>query len=858
MKPALGRAISAASLLSFALFATSALHAQVQAPPNHLEYMQVESGTHDNQQPISGVVWSQFVFLPPETPWLRLHFHDAKLGKDSFLRITSVLDGATMLMREEHLSQWQYTSAFFNGNAVLVELVAGPNTTGNRVEIRQVMAGEIQPVVPETICGDFDNRALSSDARAGRIEPIGCTGWIIDYPVGSNQKVHLSAGHCFGTGQVLQFAVPASQANCALVFPPPEKQFAIDSTSSQQVNSGIGNDWWVFRCFPNSTTGLTSFQEQGTAFDLATALPALNTTLRNYGYGLDGTNVTGASGGNGSCSCIAGNGTGTRNQVQQTHTGPLVSVSGNRLNYGFDTCGGNSGSPVLDNTTGLAIGIHTNGGCTTAAGTTNSGTSILNAGLQAAIVAVALPTVPNDFCTSAIALGVGVNGPFQNGGGSLSPNAWPCGGSNPGRDVWFRFDADCGGSHTFSTCTATRTFDTVLQVFSGSCGLPVSLGCNDDACGFGSSLTVNLTAGTHYIRVAGYNQQFGNFDVVVTRPTVYDAGPLVTSSNGGSGGAPVSITQTSAPTNLTILGFTASTLTLADDFVTNGPWCLAAIELFAYQTGTLTPSINGVFVEVYNGDPRFGGTPVAGSPGLANNLVTTAGYEVINTMTGAFRATDSNPTDGTRPIQSVLVTLANPLNLNSASIAGGRYFLRWSLTGTGASGPFVPPVTVLGSRVTGDALQATSTGTWSAALSGGAAQGMPFKLYGTTTAAPGAFTNLGGGCSSTTLEVRGAPHVGGVVHAELLNPNPAAIPLIILGFTDPAAAFAPFCGCVQHATLDVVNVGTSYNWQVPNIPSGVGFELYLQGDQVFGPGLACDIGIGFRFELTDGYRIRLW
>ena len=856
MKLVFGRASATASTLFLALIAAATLRAQVQAPPNHWEYTLVASGAQDNPQPIAGVVWSQFVFLPPETPWLRLFFHDAQLGKDSFLRITSVLDGATMLMQQEHLAQWDYTSAFFNGNSVLIELVAGPGTTGNRVEIHQVMAGDIDPVEPDTICGTTDNRVPSSDPRAGRIEPIGCTGWIIDYPAGSNQKVHLSAGHCFGTGQVLQFEVPASQANCALLFPPPAKQFAIDSTSSQSLNSGIGNDWWVFRCFPNSTTGLTSYQEQGSAFDLAAALPATGTTLRNYGFGLDGTNVNNGGTNNSSCSCSTAAGTGTRNQVQQTHTGPLVSIAGNRLNYSIDTCGGNSGSPVIDNVTGLAIAIHTNGGCTNVAGTTNSGTSVLNAGLQAAIAAVALPNVPNDACLSALEVGVGQNGPFQNGGGSLSPNAWGC-GSNVGRDVWFRFDAGCGGTHTFSTCTPTRNFDTVLQVFSGNCLAPTLLGCNDDACGFGSSLTLTLGAGIHYLRIGGYNQAFGNFDVVVTRPTAYDAGPIVTSATGGNGGAPLSELQSSAPMSLSTFGYNAGTFSLADDFVTNGAWCVSAIELFAYQTNSLAPSINGVFLEIYNGDPRTGGTPVAGSPGLLNNLVGAAGYTVVNTMTGSFRAIDTNPTDGTRPIQSVLVTLANPLNLNSATIAGGRYFLRWSFTGTGAGGPFVPPITVLGSRATGDAIQASSTGTWTAINSGGASQGLPFRLLGTSAAAPGAFTNLGGGCSTAALEVRGAPNVGGVVQVDMVNTNPAAIPLVILGFTDPAAPFAPFCGCVQHATLDVVNFGSSYNWQIPTIPSGVGFELFVQGDQVFGPGLACDIGIGFRFELTDGWRIRL-
>ena len=472
--------------------------------------------------------------------------------------------------------------------------------------------------------------------------------------------------------------------------------------------------------------------------------------------------------------------------------------------------------------------------------------------------------VPNDECATALAIGFGVNGPFQSTLATLSSTPWTCGTGSGGigSDVWFTFNANCGGSYTFSTCTATLNFDTVLQVFSGTCGSLVLAGCNEDAggtCGVASTLTVNLAPGTHYVRVGGSNQQSGSFDVVVTGPPVYDAGPFITSNTGGFGGAPISLWQSLAPMSMTARGFLVSgSYSLADDFVTNGAWCISAIELFAYQVGSQSPSITGVFLEIYGGDPSAGAAPVAGSPGLANNLLTTAGYRISNTMTGVFRADDTNPTGGNRPIQSVMVTLANPLNLDSATIAGGRYFLRWSLTGTGtfSSGPFTPPITVLGSRATGDALWPNSA-SWAPALSGGVGQGVPFKLFGTTGAALGALTNLGGGCSTAGLTVRGAPHVGGVVQIDMVNTNPAALQLVVLGFTDPAAPLAPFCGCVQHATLDVVNYGRSYNWQIPTIPSAVGFELFVQGYQVFAPNLACDIGAGFRFDMTDGWSIRL-
>ena len=522
-----------------------ALPAQMQEPPSHVEPVNLASGAHDNPSPVEGLVWSNFVILPPATPWLRLRFLGANLGKGSWIRITSVLDGEHMIMRQHNFAEWGNTSAYFNGNAVMIELFAGAGTTGNSIDVLEAIAGDADASFsePDTICGQTDDRVPSSDPRVGRLS-MGCTGWIIDVPSSIN-KLHLSAGHCATAGAVLSFAVPGSQANCALVAPPPSKQFAVDSNTMQSLNGGVGADWWVFRCFPNSTTGRTSFQEQGAAFALATAVPATGTQLRNYGYGLDGTNTNNATGANGSCSCTAANGTGTRNQTQQTHTGLLNQVTTSTLNYDFDTCGGNSGSVVLHAGTDQAIGIHTHGGCSTTAGTNNAGTVITLASLQAAIAAVAPPAVANDLCSAPAQLGFGVNGPHDNTAATSDLLTWGC-GSSVGRDLWFRFTVACAGTYTFSTCTPTRTFDTVLQVLSGPCGALTALGCNDDtgfACGTGSTLTLSLAAGTYYVRVGGYNGAAGVFDVVVSQPEIYDAGPWITSATGGAGGAPVSLVQ---------------------------------------------------------------------------------------------------------------------------------------------------------------------------------------------------------------------------------------------------------------------------------------------------------------------------
>jgi hypothetical protein len=135
----------------------------------------------------------------------------------------------------------------------------------------------------------------------------------------------------------------------------------VDDSSRVFSNAGIGNDWGVFRTFPNSQTGLTALQAQGAWYNVAQSLtPSI---FRVTGYGIDN---------------------GTANQTEQTSTGPNAGSSGTTLRYRVDTEGGNSGSPVVDEATGNAVGVHTNAGCTTGGGF-NTGTSNFNTALWAQI-----------------------------------------------------------------------------------------------------------------------------------------------------------------------------------------------------------------------------------------------------------------------------------------------------------------------------------------------------------------------------------------------------------------------------------------------------------------------------------------
>ncbi|RMH16088.1 MAG: serine protease [Acidobacteria bacterium] len=332
------------------------LVAQAAELPRHAEVYLWSSGSHDGDAgKASSRLVVEDVIAVPGSPWIQLHFSAAELGRRSYLEIRSLADGASQRLDAAALRQWQNRSAYFNGDAVEVRLYAGAGDRGVKVEIEQVVVGE-WAFGSKSICG-VDNRVASSEPRVGRIDPIGCTGWIV-----SNGKL-LTAGHCLAGGSsnaTLSFNVPPSLPDGTVQFPGPEDQYSINQSSFQFVNGGVGNDWGIFSVFNNAQTGLQPIQAQG-SFAVRQDLGPAN--IRITGFGVDD---------------------GTTNQTNQTHVGPNAGSSGTTMRYATDTTGGNSGSPVIDEATGEAVGIHTHGGCTSSGGN-NSGTSFFNSQLWDAL-----------------------------------------------------------------------------------------------------------------------------------------------------------------------------------------------------------------------------------------------------------------------------------------------------------------------------------------------------------------------------------------------------------------------------------------------------------------------------------------
>jgi hypothetical protein len=313
-----------------------------------------------------------------EAPWLRIYFEEANLGENSFIIMRSVYDGKEQKLDATSIEQWQYSSAYFNGYEIEIELHVAPFDENIFFTINELAVGEFYEggVLFFSICGPTDDRIASDQHATSRLLYEGCTSWII--PNGH----FVTAGHCLdGTNAtVVELQVPMSLPDGTIQHPGPEDQYAVNGSTKVFVDVGIGNDWETFEVFPNSVTGLMPKDAQGAFWPLVQDLGP--DSIRITGYGVDGP--------------PPGHGNGPRdstNQTQQTNVGPNAGSSGTTMRYQTDTQGGNSGSPIIDELTGNAVGVHTDGECFSTGGH-NSGTSTFNTAFWDA---VEHGTVPVEF-----------------------------------------------------------------------------------------------------------------------------------------------------------------------------------------------------------------------------------------------------------------------------------------------------------------------------------------------------------------------------------------------------------------------------------------------------------------------------
>ena len=198
---------------------------------------------------------------------------------------------------------------------------------------------------------------------------------------------------------------------------------------------------------------------------------------------------------------------------------------------------------------------------------------------------------------------------------------------------------------------------------------------------------------------------------------LYNNGPLVNSPGTGAGGADESVLFTP----LTTYGFGAQQTagnSVADDFIVppGGGWDPTKFTFYTYQTGggSGASTITGLYFRIYNGDPTAGGTIIWGD--LTTNRMTATSWSNIYRTLAVGGATD-------RAIMKVEATVTG------LHLPAGTYWIEYQFTGTLASGPWAPPITITGTNVTGNGKQ-NIAGTWGNLMDGTYQQGLPFLIEG--------------------------------------------------------------------------------------------------------------------------------
>jgi hypothetical protein len=140
------------------------------------------------------------------------------------------------------------------------------------------------------------------------------------------------------------------------------------------------------------------------------------------------------------------------------------------------------------------------------------------------VIATATPSTPsavaNDTCALPFVLAAS---PYSNtvvtsAATSLASDpAVSCGNASRARSVWYRYSAVTNGP--VSADTFGSGYDTILAVFTGSCGAlrPVSGACNDDSSGRQSRVSFTAAAGTtYYFLVSSYTGSGGTLNFHAT------------------------------------------------------------------------------------------------------------------------------------------------------------------------------------------------------------------------------------------------------------------------------------------------------------------------------------------------------
>src|SRR5690554_1627482 len=233
---------------------------------------------------------------------------------------------------------------------------------------------------------------------------------------------------------------------------------------------------------------------------------------------------------------------------------------------------------------------------------------------------------------------------------------------------------------------------------------------NERTNGEGATTITGVDSGSFIIP----NTSTANAPEGTQATVVYDNGPHVNMP-----GTPDLSILESATLGMDTYGanITHPSFSIADDFELVAETEITGVSAYAYQTGATTTTINEIYVTIWDGDPSGGGAVVWGDQ--TTNVFDSA--EEVN----AYRVLETDQGARNRIIQKVNASISGLI------LDAGTYWLEYSMKGTASSGPWQPPIAILGEATTGDALQKVSTG-WQPWLDSGTntPQGLPFQIEG--------------------------------------------------------------------------------------------------------------------------------
>jgi hypothetical protein len=220
---------------------------------------------------------------------------------------------------------------------------------------------------------------------------------------------------------------------------------------------------------------------------------------------------------------------------------------------------------------------------------------------------------------------------------------------------------------------------------------------------------------------------------------LYDNGPFVTHPGAGPGGADrcelqnITLGMTTLGSNVSI----SANYRIADDFtVPASGWNIETFKFYGYQTNsTTTSTFDAVNLKIWDGDPADAGSNVVWGDGVTNLFLSSS-------WTNCYRDQENLVGNTARPIMEIVA------DVSGIFLPEGTYWVDYQLGGTLASGPWAPPITILGQTTTGNAMHFTPSG-WIEWLMGGALtpQGALFGITGTVPAGASTIT-IGEGTTS--------------------------------------------------------------------------------------------------------------